>query len=186
MKRNAIWTILLAGVMAWIIVIVPARILYAATAKEIDVSVDAALEKFSRDVKGASEVLKMAKGILVIPRVTQAGLIAGGEYGEGALRIGGKTVDYYSIAAATFGLQLGAQEKDIIIAFMDEEALKKFRSSDGWQAGINGTVAAVDQGTEGSIDTTKTNQPIIGFVIGQRGLMVGANVEGAKFSKLKR
>jgi lipid-binding SYLF domain-containing protein len=186
MKRKAIWTILLAGVMAWIIVIVPARILYAATAKEIDVSVDAALEKFSKDVKGASEVLKMAKGILVIPRVTQAGLIAGGEYGEGALRIGGKTVDYYSIAAATFGLQLGAQEKDIIIAFMDEGALKKFRTGDGWQAGIDGTVAAIDQGAEGSIDTTKVNQPIIGFVIGQRGLMVGANIEGAKFSKLKR
>ena len=186
MKRKAIWTILLAGILAWIVVIGPAHILYAATAKEIDVSVDAALEKFSRDVMGAKDVLKMAKGILVLPRVTQAGVIAGGEYGEGALRIGGKTVDYYSIAAATFGLQLGAQEKDIIIAFMDEEALKKFQSSDGWQAGINGTVAAIDQGTEGSIDTTKMNQPIIGFVVGQRGLMVGANIEGAKFSKLKR
>jgi lipid-binding SYLF domain-containing protein len=186
MKKRTMWTVLLAGIMAWIIVLVPARSLYAATAKEIDVSVDAALEKFSKDVKGAEGVLKTAKGILVIPRVTQAGVIAGGEYGEGAMRIDGKTVDYYSIAAATFGLQLGAQEKDIIIVFMDEEALKKFRSSDGWQAGINGTVAAVDQGTEGSIDTTKTNKPIIGFVIGQRGLMVGANIEGAKFSKLKR
>ena len=186
MRRRAICTVLLAGIMAWILVIVPAHILYAATAKEIDISVDVALEKFSKNVKGAEEIIKTAKGILVIPRVAQAGVIAGGEYGEGALRIGGKTVDYYSIAAATFGLQLGVQEKDIIIAFMDEEALKKFRSSDGWQAGINGTVAAVDQGTEGSIDTTKTNQPIIGFVVGQRGLMVGANIEGAKFSKLKR
>jgi lipid-binding SYLF domain-containing protein len=186
MKRKTNWTILIAGILAWIVVMVPVGILYAATAKEIDVGVDTALEKFSKDVKGASEVLKMAKGILVIPRVTQAGLIAGGEYGEGALRIGGKTVDYYSIAAATLGLQLGAQEKDIIIAFMDEEALKKFRTGDGWQAGVNGTVAAVDQGTEGSIDTTKTNRPIIGFVVGQRGLMVGANIEGAKFSKLKR
>lgn len=185
MKRRAFWTILI-GIMAWITVIVPAHTLYAATAQEIDVSVDAALEKFRKDVKGAEEFLKSAKGILVIPRVTQAGVIAGGEYGEGALRIGGKNVDYYSIAAATFGLQLGVQEKDIIIVFMDEEALKKFRSSDGWQAGISGTVAAVDQGAEGSIDTTKTNQPIIGFVIGQRGLMVGANIEGAKFSKLKR
>ncbi len=186
MKKRTVWTIFLAGIMAWIIAVVPAHNLYAATAKEIDVSVDAALEKFRSTVLGAKDVLNMAKGILVIPRVTQAGLIAGGEYGEGALRIGGKTVDYYSIAAATFGLQLGAQEKDIIIAFMDDEALKKFRSSDGWQAGINGTVAAVDQGAEGSIDTTKMNQPIIGFVVGQRGLMVGANIEGAKFSKLKR
>ncbi len=184
MKRRAAWTVLLA--VAWMITAIPAHDLYAATAKEIDIRVDASLEKFSRDVKGAADVLKSAKGVLVIPRVTQAGLIAGGEYGEGALRIDGKTVDYYSIAAATFGLQLGAQEKDIIVAFMDEEALKKFRSGDGWQAGLDGTVAAIDQGTEGSIDTTKTNQPIIGFVVGQRGLMVGANIEGAKFSRLKR
>ncbi len=186
MKRRAAWTVLLAGFMAWMIATVPAHSLYAATAKEIDVSADAALEKFSREVKGADDVLKSAKGVLVIPRATQAGLIAGGEYGEGALRIDGKTVEYYSVAAATFGLQLGAQEKDIIVVFMDEQALNRFRSSDGWQAGINGTVAAVDQGTEGSIDTTKTNQPIIGFVVGQRGLMVGANIEGAKFSRLQR
>jgi len=186
MKKRAIWSIFLAGMMAWIFVAVAAHNLYAATAKEIDVSVDTALEKFRKDVKGSEEYLKAAKAVLIIPRVSQAGLLVGGEYGEGALRIDGKTVDYYSIAGGSFGLQIGVQEKDIILVFMDEDALKKFRSGDGWQAGIDGTVVAANQGAEGSVDTTKMNQPIIGFVIGQRGLMVGANIEGAKFSKLKR
>ena len=178
--------IILAGIAAMAIGILAAPRLHAATAKEIDVGVDEALTQFSKEVKGAQAYLDAAKGILVIPRLAQAGLIVGGEYGEGALRIDGKTVDYYSLAAATLGLQAGVQEKDILLIFLDEEALKEFRSREGWQAGIDGTVVAVDQGVEGSADTTKMNQPIVGFVVGQRGLMAGASFEGSKFTKLKR
>jgi len=65
---------------------------YAATAKEIDVSVDVALENFDKHVKGGKEFLKSAKGVLVLPGVFKAGVGIGGEYGEGALRIAGKTV----------------------------------------------------------------------------------------------
>jgi lipid-binding SYLF domain-containing protein len=101
---------------------------YAATAKEIEVSVDVALERFHKDVKGATEFSKVAKGLLILPNVVKAGFLVGGEYGEGALRIGGKTVDYYNIAAGSFGLQIGAQKKDIIIAFMTDESLDKFRA----------------------------------------------------------
>jgi lipid-binding SYLF domain-containing protein len=186
MKQKITRNIILAGIMALAIGVLPAHSLYAETAKEIDIGVDVALEQFRTQVKGSQAYLDAAKGILVIPRLAQAGLVIGGEYGEGALRIGGKTVDYYSLAAASLGLQAGVQEKDIILIFMDEEALKQFRSGDGWQAGIDGTVVAVNQGAEGSVDTTIMNQPIIGFVIGQRGFMAGASFEGAKFTKLKR
>lgn len=186
MKKRITKRILLAAILTVIIGMLPARSLYAATAREIDVSVDVALEKFLKDVKGSKEYLDAAKGVLVIPRVVEAGLIAGGQYGEGALRIQGKTVEYYSIAAGSFGLQIGVQEKNIILIFMDEESLKKFRTGDGWQAGVDGTVVVVNMGIEGSLDTTKMNQPIVGFVVGQRGLMAGATIEGAKFTKLKR
>jgi lipid-binding SYLF domain-containing protein len=169
-----------------IIGLMPFSVSHAATAKEIDVSVDVAIARFTKEVKGAKEFLHAAKGVLIIPRVIQAGLIIGGEYGEGALRIGGKTVGYYNIAAGSFGYQIGAQEKDIILVFMDEAALKKFRSSDNWQAGVDGTVALGKIGAEGSIDTTKIKQPIVGFVFGQKGLMAGASIEGSKFTKLKK
>ena len=158
----------------------------AATPKEIDVGVDVALDRFGREVNGAQEYLKAAKGVLIISNVVQAGFIIGGEYGEGALRIDGKTVDYYNIVAASFGLQIGAQRKDIILIFIDEAALKKFRNSDNWQAGVDGTVTAVNVGAEGSVDTTKINQPIVGFVFGQKGIMAGATIEGAKITKLKK
>ena len=159
---------------------------YAKTAKEIDVSVDIALENFYKTVKGGNEFLKSAKGVLVFPSVFKAGIGIGGEYGEGALRIGGKTADYYSTAAGSIGFQLGAQKKTVILVFMQQEALKKFRASSGWEAGVDGSVALVTIGAGGSIDTTNIKDPIVGFVLGQKGLMYNLTLEGSKYSKLKK
>lgn len=159
---------------------------YAATAREIDVSVDVALERFQKEVKGAKAFLKNAQGVLVFPSVFKAGFVFGGEYGEGALRIGGKTVDYYNTVAGSWGLQLGAQKKTVILVFMQKKALKAFRNSEGWKAGVDGSVAMVDVGAGGSIDTTNIKDPIVGFVFGQKGLMANLTLEGSKYTKLKK
>ena len=58
---------------------------------------------------------------------------------------------------------------------MQQEALKKFRTSSGWKAGV-----------DGSIDTTKIKDPIVGFVFGQKGLMYNLTLEGSKYTKLKK
>lgn len=159
---------------------------FAKSAKEIDISVDVALEQFHQDVRGAKEFLKSAKGVLVFPSVLKAGFGIGGEYGEGALRIGGKTVDYYNTAAASIGFQLGAQSKRVIIVFMQNDALKKFRESAGWEAGVDGSVALIELGAGGSIDTTNIQDPIVGFVFGNKGLMYNLTLEGSKFTKIVR
>ncbi|KPK37026.1 MAG: hypothetical protein AMK70_00015 [Nitrospira bacterium SG8_35_1] len=159
---------------------------FAKSAKEIDISVDVALEQFDKDVKGGKEFLKNAMGVLVFPSVLKAGFGIGGEYGEGALRIGGKTVDYYSTAAASIGFQLGAQSKRIIIVFMQDDALKKFRESQGWKAGIDGSVALIELGVGGTIDTNNIKDPIIGFVFGNKGLMYNLTLEGSKYTKILR
>ena len=158
----------------------------AKTAQEIDASVNAVLQRFTQQVKGARDVLQKANGVLVFADVIKAGIGIGGEYGEGALRIRGKTTTYYSIAAASIGLQLGAQKKDIIILFLQDRALKDFQASDGWQVGVDGSVVLVDLGADASIDTAKLNKPIVGFVIGQKGLMYNLTLEGTKISKLKK
>lgn len=163
-----------------------AGVCLAATAREIDVSVDVALEKFEKEVKGAKEFLQSAKGVLVFPKVIKAGVGIGGEYGEGALRISGKTADYYNTASASIGFQLGAQAKSVILVFMQEEALKKFRNSSGWEVGVDGSVALIKLGAGGSIDTTKIKDPIVGFVFGQKGLMYNLTLEGSKFTKLNK
>jgi lipid-binding SYLF domain-containing protein len=158
----------------------------ARTAQEIDASANAALDRFYKQVGGSRELLQRAKGVLVLPGVIKAGIGVGGEYGEGALRVNGRTVAYYSIAAASIGLQLGAQKKDIIIVFLEESALNKFQVSQGWQVGVDGSVVLIDVGANASIDTSKINQPIVGFVVGQKGLMYNLTLEGSKISKLKR
>jgi len=169
-----------------IVVILPSLTSYAATPREIDASVNESLARFTRDVKGAQVFLNAAKGVLVIPKVIQVGFFVGGQYAEGALRVDGKTVAYYNMVAGSFGYQIGVQQKDIILVFMEKTALEKFRTSEGWQAGVSGTVAVINMGAEGSIDTTKIKDPIVGFVFDQTGLMAGASVEGSKFTKLKK
>ncbi len=157
---------------------------HAATAREIDVSVNVALERFTKEIKGSKELLAIAKGVLVFPSVYKAGLVVGGEYGEGALRIGGKTVDYYNTVAGSFGLQIGAQSKTIIIVFIQQEALDTFRKSEGWKAGVDGSVALISVGVGGALDTENIKDPIVGFAFGQKGLMANLTFEGAKITRV--
>jgi lipid-binding SYLF domain-containing protein len=158
----------------------------AETAKEIEVSADVSLESFTKEVKGAKEFLQASKGVLVLPRVYKAGFWLGGEYGEGALRIDGKTTDYYSLAAGSYGFQFGAQVKTVILVFLQNDALEKFRKDEGWKAGVDGSVAVADVGVGQAIDSATFKEPIIAFIIDQKGLMLNLTLEGAKFTKISK
>ena len=158
----------------------------AASGSEIDASVNATLVRFYEQVSSGKALVEKAKGVLVFPAVFKAGIGIGGEYGEGALQIKGKTVDYYSTAAASIGLQLGAQKKSIVVIFQEDGALAQFRASSGWKAGVDASVAVVTVGAGGEMDTAKLNEPIIGFIIGQAGLMYNLTLEGAKFTKIQK
>jgi lipid-binding SYLF domain-containing protein len=124
--------------------------------------------------------------VLVFPSVIKAGFGIGGEYGEGALQIGGKTVAYYSTAAASIGLQLGAQSKSVVIIFMANKALSDFQNSKGWKAGVDGSVALVEWGAAEDINTVDIQDPIVGFVFSNKGLMYNLTLEGSKFTKLAK
>ncbi len=156
----------------------------AAKPEKIDRRVDEALAEFRKDIGGADEVLARAKGVLVFPLIRKGGIGIGGEYGQGALRIGGKTVAYYSNAAASIGLQFGGQSRRQIIVFLDQGALDKFRSSQGWEIGVDASVAVVTLGAGGAIDTTQLNQPIVAFVFDNKGLMYNLSLEGSKISRI--
>ena len=159
---------------------------FAKTAAEIDTKVDTSLEKFQNQVYGAKDIMAKAEGVLVFPRVYKGGIGIGAEYGEGALRVGGKTVDYYNTVSGSIGFQLGGQAKTVYIFFMEDAALANFRQSHGWKVGVDGSIALISVGADGSIDTMKTNEPIVGFILGQKGLMYNLTLEGSKFTKLKR
>ena len=123
--------------------------------------------------------------MLVFPSVLQAGFIVGGQYGEGALRVGGGTVGYYSTTSGSFGLQAGAQSKAIIFLFMTQDSLDKFRNADGWSVGGDASVALVKMGANGAIDTTTATAPVEVFVLTNAGLMADLSLQGTKVSRLK-
>lgn len=156
----------------------------AASSYEINVGVKDTLKRFKTEVPGGSEFLKQAKAVLVFPSVIKVGFGIGGEYGEGALQVGGKTTSYYSTAAASIGFQLGAQSKSIVVVFMTNDALKHFQSSKGWKAGVDGSVAVIEWGVGEDINTIDIEDPIIGFVFSNKGLMFNLTLEGSKFTKI--
>jgi lipid-binding SYLF domain-containing protein len=158
----------------------------AASRAEIDAKVNATLKSFYADVKGGRELAGKAAGMLVFPEVVKAGFGIGGEYGEGALLVGGKPVAYYSTAGASIGLQFGAQVKSQIILFMNSSVLGKFRNADGWKAGVDGSVALATLGAGGGIDTETAKQPIIGFIFSNKGLMYNLTFEGSKMTRIDR
>ncbi|PIX21337.1 MAG: hypothetical protein COZ69_15390 [Deltaproteobacteria bacterium CG_4_8_14_3_um_filter_45_9] len=186
MKKRILTILAFFASLTFIFGILSATISYAKTSKEINAEVNSALKLFPQHVKGGKEFLQAAKGVLVIPNIFKAGLGVGGEYGEGALRIDGKTVEYYSIAAGSVGFQIGAQKTNLVLVFMQDAALKNFRTSSGWKAGVDGSVAFIDVGKGKSIDTVNIKDPIVAFLFGQKGLMASATIEGAKFTKLVR
>jgi len=158
----------------------------AASKDEIDIKVDTALDRFKDEVMGAERFLEKAKGVLIFPDVVKAGFGIGGEYGEGALRIDGRTVDYYSTAGASIGFQLGAQFKTVLLVFLEQDALDKFRNSSGFEIGVDGSVAVVELGAGKDINSVNFEDPIVGFVFSNKGLMYNLTLEGSKITKLNK
>lgn len=158
---------------------------YAVTAQTIDEGVGVALSTLS-GMEGGADVISKAKGLLVFPSVFKVAAGVGGEYGEGALRVDGKTVGYYATAAASLGIQLGGGKRSIIIAFMSDEALKSFRDSKGWKIGADASVAVINTGSGTQMSSAISNKPIVAFVFDEKGLMVDLSLNGAKVTELKR
>ena len=175
-----------AALLAGIFLLVSPVNAQAASKQDIDQGTKNTLEKFYGHVYNGKNIVKDAKGVLVFPSVYKGGIGLGGEYGEGALLIHGQTADYYNTAAASIGFQLGVQKKSIVILFQDQGALEKFRASSGWKAGVDASIAVIQVGAGGAIDTSKLNQPILGFVFDQAGLMYNLTLEGAKFTKIRK
>lgn len=158
----------------------------AASKEELDAHVRQSIQDLYRISVKAKDLSGKAAGVLVFPNVVKAGFIFGGEYGEGALQVGGSPVSYYNIVSASFGLQAGVQDESIAMMFMTSEALSKFRASHGWKAGIDGSIALVTLGAGGEVDSETLQKPIIAFVYNNKGLMANFTLEGSKISKIDR
>jgi len=180
LKRTVIPTLLLCGLA---LSSAPAS---AASKQELDEHVRQTIDDLYRASPAARQLAGRSAGMLVFPSVVKAGFWFGGEYGEGALDVGHQTVNYYNIISASFGLQAGVQEKSVVLMFTTPEALAKFRDSDGWKLGVDGSVALVTVGAGKDFDTETLQKPIVGFVFNNKGLMANLTLEGSKISQINR
>lgn len=159
---------------------------HAADARTIDKRVQETLQNLYRHAPALRPVVSNAAGVLVFPRVYKAGIGIGGDYGEGALLEGGRTSGYYNIVSGSVGFQLGAQRRAQIIVFTDRDALARFKATNGWKVGVDASVVLVDLGAAGNLDTNTAREPVLGFVLGEKGLMYNATLEGSKITRIQR
>ena len=162
-----------------------ATILRAQKAAEIDKKVTEATAKLYASTPAAQKLSKTAKGILVFPSVKKAGFVVGGQYGEGALRVGGKTTGYYKTTAASFGLQAGGQKFGYAMFFMKDSDLEYLKKSDGWEVGVGPSIVVVDEGAARALTTSTAKEGIYVFFFSQKGLMAGLGIQGSKISEFK-
>ena len=155
-----------------------------ANANKLNAEVDLAIKKFKKEVSGGEKFLTKVKGYLVFPSVYKGGFIVGGKYGKGALRVNGVTKHFYSMTSASIGYQAGVQEHAVLIAFVSEASLHNFINSNGWEAGVDGSIIVADWGKMKDISSISYEKPLIGFIYGEQGLMAGVSIEGTKFKRI--
>lgn len=151
---------------------------------QLDARVDQTHQYLLQNYPTAGPLVQGAKGVLYMPLMTEAALGVGGAYGEGALRIGGATVDYYSATQASFGFQAGAQQYAHVLIFQTDAALAAFRAAPGWVAGADAYYAIPAGGMSLGADTITAQYPVVAMIFGQAGLIAGAAIEGTKYSRI--
>jgi len=157
---------------------------YAAGAAEISRDAQAALQSLYAKVPAAKTIGAKAQAVLVFPKITKAGLGIGGQFGEGALIKGGKTVGYYNTAGASYGLQAGAQQYGYTMFFMNDGALKQLDKTEGFEVGVGPSIVVLDEGKAKSTTTTSMRDDIYAFIFSQKGLMAGLGLQGNKITKI--
>jgi lipid-binding SYLF domain-containing protein len=156
----------------------------AARRAAIDADVERALSRLYDEVRGSRELVGSARAVLVFPSVVSAGFMIGGSHGVGALQKGGTTVRNFSMTAASVGLLAGARTKSVFYLFMAEDALTRFESSSGWTVGADASVTVINVGANAQVDTRSVQQPVIGFVLTNAGLMGNLSMDGTRITPL--
>jgi lipid-binding SYLF domain-containing protein len=143
------------------------------------------LRRLYETTPGSRDLVNRAKGVLVFPRAISAGLVVGGEFGNGELRVNDKFAGYYRTTSGSFGLQIGAQSRALVFLFMTDDALRQFRESKGWSVGADASVAVLKVGANGEIDVTTAGAPTVAFVMTNAGLMANLKLEGTKVTRIE-
>jgi len=158
----------------------------AATAAELNANGQAALQRLYAQSERAVRYSKDAHAILVFPKIVKAGLLIGGQGGEGVLFVKGKPTGYYKIGAVSYGLQVGGQSFSYALFLMNDAAIRYLDKSDGWAIGSGPSVVVMDKGKAMSTTSTTLAKDVYAFPFGQKGLMAGMGLEGSKITRISK
>ncbi len=154
-------------------------------AAELDAEAAATLAEFKANTNGVDAILSNAKGVLVCPEITKAGLGFGAEGGQCVLTDGAEEKLYYGTFGVKGGFIAGIQQHSMILALNSDDALAKFTKGDReWELGLDASVAVAEIGAGGDLDTSNLKADVVSFMFGQKGLMADISWKGSRFKKL--
>ena len=173
---------LLLAALAIVMLVPPAL---AANRAALERDARNAYQKLIARVPAAKALSQEADAVLVFPKITKAGLVVGGQYGDGVLFRGDKIVGYYNTSGASYGLQAGAQQYGYAMFLMNEKAVHALTRNEGFEVGVGPSVVVVDQGMGKTMTTTTATEDIYAFIFSQKGLMAGIGLQGNKITPIK-
>lgn len=136
------------------------------------------------DADALGNVIKSGKGVAIFPSVTKAGLIVGGQVGEGVvfLRKPNGTWTgpaFMGISGASIGLQIGAQSVGLVLVITNDAGLLAFTGGNSFKLGADVAIAAGPIGRDASAATdTRAKAAIYSYSI-SKGLFAGITLEGS-------
>lgn len=160
--------------------------LAAAAEPQLEKDSRAALKSLYDGSPGAKALGTKARGILAFPNVVKAGLVVGGQGGDGVLLVNDKVVDHYNTAAVSIGLQAGAQSFGYVLFFMSDKVFNDFRNSKNFEIGVGPNIVIIDAGAAKDFNTQTAKADVYAMIFDQKGLMAGIGLQGSKITKLKR
>jgi SH3 domain-containing YSC84-like protein 1 len=150
-------------------------------AKELDSAAEV-IENMTSSHQIPSSFLRDAKCIAVIPNLTKAGLIVGGEHGNGVVSCrtstGWSAPAFITMRGGSIGLQAGGEHQDIVL-LMNRQGEQELRTGH-WDLGAEAT-AAGPTASAGRAASTGWKAPVLSYTHSS-GAYAGANLEGSKIN----
>jgi lipid-binding SYLF domain-containing protein len=125
-----------------------------------------------------------AKAVLVFPSILKAGLVFGGETGNGVLFEHGQPAGFYNLSGGSWGLQIGGQDFAYALFFMTDKSLDYLKRSQGWAIGTGPSITVINKGAAASADSTTLAQDVYAFPFNGKGLMADLTLQGTKISQI--
>jgi lipid-binding SYLF domain-containing protein len=155
-----------------------------ASVSELNHDSYAALKQLFAEEPHTKILAENSVGILVFPRIVKAGVVVGGQSGDGTLFVNKHVVAHYNISGGSLGLQVGAQTFSYALFFMNQKSLSYLENTSGWSIGTGPSVVALDKSAASSYTAGASGGDVYAVPFSASGLMASLSLEGTKITRI--